>query len=307
MNSQMVLFAKNMILFLLIFFAIDSLFGIVFDKIFFVQKRKLTYAIEQSNESLLILGSSRAQHHYNSQILADSLGLSVYNAGVSGQNIYFHYALLKSVLYRYKPQIVLLEVFDIDIYKTPSGWNTDKLSALYPYYYRDTAVKEIVDLRSPFEPYILTSNFVRYNSQIPYPLSLALFYKNTEISYTNMGYMPIDVEKHLTGELANIVEEKYGGVIDYNKIYYLRKFAQLCRLNGIRCIFAISPIFENISTMKYLSIIKNVANECGIEFYDFSNESVLMNPEYFKDIVHINDNGVDLYTSKIACKIMRYK
>ena len=98
MNSQMVLFAKNMILFLLIFFAIDSLFGIVFDKIFFVQKRKLTYAIEQSNESLLILGSSRAQHHYNSQILADSLGLSVYNAGVSGQNIYFHYALLKSVL-----------------------------------------------------------------------------------------------------------------------------------------------------------------------------------------------------------------
>lgn len=304
-NSQVVLFAKNVILFLLIFIAIDSIFGVVFDKVFFIQKRKLTYAIEQSDENLLIFGSSRAQHHYNSQVLFDSLELSVYNAGVSGQNIYFHYALLKSVLDRYKPQVVLLEVFDIDIYKTPSGWNTDKLSALYPYYYRDTAVKEVVNLRSPFEPYILTSNLVRYNSQIPYTLSLPLFYKNSEIAYRNMGYMPIDTTQHLTGELGSAVEEKYGGVIDNNKVNYLRKFAQLCSSKGVRCIFLISPVFENISATKYPSTVRNIANECDVEFYDFSNDTVLMNPMYFKDIAHMNDRGARLFSYEVANKIKK--
>ncbi len=46
---------------------------------------------------VLILGSSRARHHYDTPFLSDTLGLDVYNAGYDGNGVVLAYGLLEMI------------------------------------------------------------------------------------------------------------------------------------------------------------------------------------------------------------------
>ena len=58
-------------------------------------KRQI-YVMKEAKEDILIMGSSRAAHHYVPQIIEDSLGMTCYNAGSDGECIYYHYCLLSA-------------------------------------------------------------------------------------------------------------------------------------------------------------------------------------------------------------------
>lgn len=76
-------FLVRIVVFFMAVAIIDIIFGKCCDYMYehsgSGDSRKINYAIRECNADVLILGSSRANHHYNPQILSDSLGLSAYN------------------------------------------------------------------------------------------------------------------------------------------------------------------------------------------------------------------------------------
>lgn len=80
---------------------------------------------------LLILGSSRAVHHYDPSILEDTLGLKTFNAGVNGQGITIAYGLLQGISQRKFPKFILCEITpQYDLYDSREFVD---VSILYPY------------------------------------------------------------------------------------------------------------------------------------------------------------------------------
>ena len=74
---------------------------------------RTTYAIEKTNADILIFGSSRANHHYVPAIFEDSLKMKFYNTGRDGNGIFFQLAVLKSILKRYTPKIIIFDYMSI--------------------------------------------------------------------------------------------------------------------------------------------------------------------------------------------------
>ena len=62
------------------------------------------YICDKMTDDVLIFGSSRAEHHYNAQMISDSLGVSCYNAGEGGCGIILAYGRLLMILERCTPK-----------------------------------------------------------------------------------------------------------------------------------------------------------------------------------------------------------
>lgn len=107
------------IIFLILFTVLlDFSFGKIYEALYFSDESRnndrLIHSVLETTEDILVFGSSRAIHHYNPQIIEDTLGVTCYNVGSGGQNIYFHLALLEAALERYVPKIAILELMSID-------------------------------------------------------------------------------------------------------------------------------------------------------------------------------------------------
>ena len=75
--------------------------------------------VKKDKHDILVLGSSRAHHHYDSPFLSDTLGLDVYNAGYNGNGVVLAYGILEMAIKNYKPKLVIFDVepaFDINVY-----------------------------------------------------------------------------------------------------------------------------------------------------------------------------------------------
>ena len=101
------------------------------------------YIANRANEDIIILGSSRATHHYVPQIIEDSLGLSCYNCGEEGNGVILAYGRLKMLTNRYKPKLILYEItsgYDYELFEA----NTKYLGYLRQYYDKE-GIKELFD------------------------------------------------------------------------------------------------------------------------------------------------------------------
>ena len=73
-------------------------------------------ACKESKEDVILMGSSRASHHYVTQIITDSLGLICFNAGQDGNGIIMQYGRWKMISERYAPKVLIYDitpVFDL--------------------------------------------------------------------------------------------------------------------------------------------------------------------------------------------------
>lgn len=50
---------------------------------------KLNYIFDSAREEIIILGSSRAENHFNPLIIKNETDLTCFNAGVGGQGLFF--------------------------------------------------------------------------------------------------------------------------------------------------------------------------------------------------------------------------
>lgn len=294
---------KSFIIKILVFFGvvalIDFAFGSVCNYLYFHSKGgdtyKINYAVQNNCSDVLVMGSSRANHHYNPDILADGLGVTVYNLGIDGSGAILADGLYRMISERYCPKYIVYELtpsFDFYHYSGDAN-NTRYLSQLKPYY-KERSISGVFDDIDRFERLKLNSGLYRYNTTF---LNLIRFY--LQGGETGNGYSP------LTGTMKTFVEKKTieDSTIDSLKIKYLEQFISDCKRNGTQLFFVISPMYGAESSSEYNPGIEICEKNGYVVFDHFCD---MQEMKYFNDSYHLNSLGSDAFSKQIAEEIKQH-
>jgi hypothetical protein len=300
-------------IFVSIIYIADRLIGNALKNLYFRQSSSpdylLTYSLTSCKEDLIILGNSRAQHHYIPSILTDSLGMSCFNAGQDGgHSVFLPYAQTLAILNRYTPKIIILEFSPSSIFFDQESY--DKMSILLPYYDTIPILKQLIESRSDFEKIKLYSKIYPYNSNIINIIRFNII-NNTLRDSFDKGYSPIF--KSIKNDLPISTVNIRAGLneLDRNKLEAFENLIKCCNDSGTKLIVINSPIFknntelDNLTTPEY-KIVKLIVERNNIPFFDYSSDSTLVsNREYFADIKHLNDSGAIRYSELIASNLVK--
>ena len=290
-------------LFLLIFYCLDLMIGNVFARYYKKQNSgweyRTRYAVEETNASILIFGASRAQQQYNPVYIEERLHQSSYNVGRDGEPIFYYYGVLKGILKRYTPSMIILDIENGVFAEAQSSY--DRLSILLPFYKTHPEMRTLIEMRSPFEKYKMLSNIYPYNSLL-FKIANGNSANNTKKFEDIKGYLPLT--NSLTDPIHQVDVSK-GYAIDSNKINCYQSFIDDCKKNKIKLYIACSPYYINLNGVDTsLLLAKKIANEKGIRFFDFStDESFKRNAQLFDDTVHVNIFGAKIFTNQLIDSI----
>ena len=300
-SSQKIRFIKSLVLGLILVFILDYIGGYVARGFYFGLKNgqyaQMTYAIDSTNHEMVILGSSRASHHYESKLMEEGTQWSVYNAGRDGQFLPYYCALLDAISNREKPKKIILDVNVWDL--APNDGKIDKLSMLLPYYSTHPEFLKYIHGISDWESLKLMSKSYPYNSTLFIMTYDYLFINNKSDSQN--GFVPLNYtmpEKdfliYKKNKLAyDIRREKRGVPFDQSAIQYYEYFLKTVDSLKIPTHIIISPtLLKEPATKEKLKLETMTRNYNLITFLDFSSDTTFNDHyEKFADEFHLNDVG----------------
>lgn len=291
---------KKIAIFLILIIIIDFFYGLILKNIYLVQGpsrfAKTTYILDKANEDIIIVGNSRAEHHYVPEVFEDSLGIKCFNAGSDGQSIFYFHAIINGFLERNNSQkLIILEL-------GPNSFNIDKvsydrLSYLYPYYKNHKEIRKIVNLKSPYEQFKIYSNLFTYNS-MHFIIAKSFIKPNT---YQN-GYGPIygclDIEYNYSDNLNDQVINNL--LIDNKKVQTFKEILKKVNIKNSNLIVIQSPCFGFRQQSKSIEIIKSLTDELSIPFFNYINEpDIHCDNKLFHDTEHLNNDGAIVFSKLI--------
>lgn len=293
---------KKCLLFLFLIFVSDHLGG---EFLYCYQKKSLygaaakdNYIADKMNEDVVILGSSRAIHHYDPNIIKKITGLSCFNAGCAGTGIILMYGRFREFSVRYMPKYIIYDVnphYDIQ-----NNDNSRYLSFLRAHYDCE-GIDSLLWSVSPIEKYKMFSMLYPFNSRILEFLS-DYFMKDDPLK--NKGFSP------------------YYGKMNYNppknkpttfnvddiKILYFQRLMKETKGKSV-LIMINSPRFGGQDSC-LLEPLTQLCKKYNVPFWDYSNnEQYIENKSLFNDGVHMNIDGADKFTIEVAERLntMRYE
>lgn len=254
------------------------------------------YCMLQSDEDILILGSSTASHNYVPSVLRDSLRLSCYNAGSDGMAVYYHYGVLSSYKGKRLPKLVVYDLGVTDWYQSNSETFTldAALDRLAPHYGETPELDTLFALNGWQEKVKQQSCMYAFNSKL-----VQLIKCHWIPSYEDAGYEAL--QDSMPANAVTGVREG-GGVEEKEKIHYLQKLIDYTKAHHIRLMMVISPKYYRLQQDDY-KLGKEIAVRNNIPVIDLMNAPELMKPEYFADEAHLNDRGAQIFTSLVSEKI----
>lgn len=305
-------FSQKAILFLLLLWSVDRGIGAVFvalkDYGLKVNPEnmwlKTPFVVEKVSTDVVIIGSSKASHHYVPSILSDSLDMSVYNGGQDGCFFLYQNCLINMLVDRFHPKMIIWDIQPSSFYGGNSATEYQNFRYLSPYYQKNQWATEYINSESEKMRFRMLSEMFAYNSKsLNYLFPLIL-----HASSTYEGYIPLENEGYeypSLCETTQVSEEKY--VPMENELALLAQTIQRCNNKHIRLCLFISPEYS-LKSHAYQSAVKDlqeVAKKNGVDCYDYSSNVVFLNDStLFKDINHLNDKGARLFTDSILRKIV---
>ena len=293
-------FLIKIVLFFVVVAVVDVCYGAICDYLRDHAKggiaAKVHYIIEDCHEDVIMMGSSRMAHHYIPQIFEDSLGMTCYNAGFDGNGIILSYGLLKMILERYTPKLIIYDVSHFDMYNDD---NSKFLDMMKPYYNtKKDCIAELFFDVNIWESLKTESNLYRYSSKF-----LRLLSENVHPQLEfEKGYYPM----FRTMNYEPSVPENEELVVDSLKLKYLDSFVKLTRQHHIDLLFVASPIyFGNVKTSDNTPI-KAFSKHMKVRFWDYYYDTQLSSSNVFwADPNHLNDRGAQLFSKMIVKDILK--
>ena len=286
---------------------LDFSIGRALEFFYFKQKKgklyNVTVALEKQTCDVLIFGSSRAMHHYNPEIISDSLKLTCYNVGYDGQSILYCKGALDIVLERYTPKIIIWDINHYD-FMNERQTSYDLLSVLNPYVKRHPALWQTLSLKSKTEKIKHLSSIYPYNSMLVRIVSGNMSGKTKDD--TNNGFTPQD------GIWKENMDSIYFSVssLDKNKMTAFEDIYSICSKKHIRLYVVISPIFQHIidvSSNSSLSYLVQTCDSFNIPLLNFINDKNYLDRELFLNVDHLNTEGADVFSKDVSHRILSIK
>jgi len=302
-NNGLLCFLFKLLILFTFVFTLDLIIGTTLRHFYFKQKvgrlYRATYAIDKTTDQILIFGSSRAYHHYNPEVIQEELHLTCYNVGSPGQFIIYNYTVLKAVLERHNPEIIILDITPGEFETETSRYN--RLSFLLPYYKDHPEIRSMINRKGPFEKYKLCSAIYPFNSSFLMIAGGNMDYFKKKKEDTN-GFLPL--RNILSSPIRTESSSNYE--LDTVKIKMLQSFINLCKESNVKLIMACSPSFiirEN--TEPTIQAVKTISELNDLLFLDYSNDSLFINDgSLFDDHAHLNENGANVLSRAVCMDII---
>ena len=291
-------YIEKVLLFFIIILVIDFAYGCVFDYMSSHLKggssKRIYDLCMTEKHDIIILGSSRARHHYIPQILEDSLNLECYNGGVDGHGIILMNGIVELMTQRYTPKLIIYDIenaFDINVYQSDNNC-LRYIKPLRPYF-RNEKISDIIGSISKKEYIYVHSGFYRYNS---IGISVLKDFLFSDVEGSTKGYSP------LYGCQINEtqpVSSNENIVVDSVKYNCFTRFVDNMQEKGIPLIVVASPKYK-----KDFSDLFPLVEYCksqNITFLNYYNHEHFMNNcSLFKESMHLNDSGAIVFSKKVA-------
>lgn len=300
MKNKHMSFIANGLLFIILVFISDQILGKALRHYYFKSESgeiyQLRYSLDSTTADIIILGSSRANHHYVPEVIEKELDMTCFNTGLDANFLLNSCAIYESIVNRYNPSIVLLDLSLNELLSGTGGY--DELSSLLPYFRSKEEIREIVLMKSKLEKLKLVSEIYPFNSAL-----LAIAEGNvmkSNITEPN-GYLP------LYGNIKDTIlrfDQRKELAMDRNKINVLSQIGSDCKERDIRLILIQSPRYIKANQERIASILDSLALEHRLEFWDYSNTSFFLKSKYFNDQEHLNDLGARQFSELIARRLM---
>jgi hypothetical protein len=261
---------------------------------------RTTYSIDKTRADVLIFGSSTAIHDYIPGTIEKRLNLSTYNVGRDGISILYDYAVLKTILKRYTPKIIILDFEKEEFSRSQESY--DRLSSLLPYYKTHPEIDSIVDLRGPYEKYKMISNIYPFNSLV-FTISAGNSEFNKKKREDMNGFVPL---YRTWSDPIKFDDSFLHDDVDSNKVRIYESFIRDCVKADVELYIISSPLFIKPDYVnKSVVLGKAIADKYKVSFFDYSQDSVILhNRNLFADIAHLNVSGATVYSNKVVDRIL---
>jgi hypothetical protein len=285
---------KKFLLYILGIFLLTVLISILLDGFYtyvFMQSRnrgKIETVINSTAKKydVVILGSSRANNHFVSQMFEDK-ELKTFNYGMSGGHLFEASLMLKLMMERkYEIKNVILEA-DLNL---SNDQESEGVAAKFlPYIHCSKVVKDHFSTEENFNElyYIPFYRYVKFDSKIGFREIYKIVSKEKTNTLDNLGYYPL--EKHKNGNMKNDIVNL--NPLPHNKYY--EEIKDICKKNNINFIAVMTPMCENVVGMNYFNKVKKAYPE--IHNY----ENTVTEDKYFSSCGHMTDKGARLFTARI--------
>ena len=279
--------SKIILLLLLVALILDYGYSYVYSKSTGRNKIENVINSKPKNYDVVILGSSRANNHFVTQLFIDE-GLKAYNYGMSGSRLQESALLLKLLLERnYTIKNIIVE---IDLNINTEGYSDGTRALFMPYFKSSKTISSYYEQilpQSEFNSfyYLPFYRYVNYDAQIGFRELFFSAIKKPSANNKNSGFYPLRKEgKNMKYDMSNYSPKR-------NKDYELIK--KLCDKNNINLIALTTPICENVKNRAYFVAVTILYPE----IHNYEN-SVTAN-KYFASCGHMNETGAKVFTQKI--------
>jgi hypothetical protein len=289
----------------LIVLIFDRLFSFVFTKYIFEKTvsgeggGNLNYLLgKRKNTDYIILGSSRAKHHFDPEKLTAINGIG-YNAGINGVGTILHSNIVLDIMLHenLKPKIILLQIDAINFADEYLENYLYGLNSLYPFLNKSkllqSSVKEL-----PFEERLkLNFETYKFNGKIT---NIFLNYFNQNSVAENNGFDPL-YQTMDTVNLQYLPLKKF--TFSEKKLQVLNNIIKSCEQNNIQLIAIFPPYYKNVNYRKdavdfLKNYIKNISGKVNIiDMANIIKLPDLQNAQNWKDIGHLNNIGAAKFSS----------
>ena len=276
---------KTTIIILLLAIALDYIYTTIYLKANNRNKIENVYNSKAKNYDVVILGSSRANNHFVSEMF-EQKGLKTFNYGISGGHLFEANLLLKLMMERhYKIKTVILEA-DLNL---SSEKRSETVAAKFlPYIHHSEIIKEHFSEEPDFNElyYIPFYRYVNFDELIGF----REFYKTLSKQPTNVldkgGFYALKQNKK--GRMKNDISS-----LNPLKNKYYEDIKAICKVNKINFIAVMTPMCENTKGIDYFEKVKKAYPE--IHNY----EKVVVEDKYFSSCGHMNTDGAKIFTVRI--------
>ncbi|MFI3240216.1 MAG: hypothetical protein R3Y22_06480 [Bacteroidales bacterium] len=258
---------------------------------------KIPYSFEKVNSDIVIVGSSRASHHYIPSMITDSLNLSAYNCGFDGMFLLYQTCNIDALLKRYKPKMIIWDI------SSPAILNTSKdeieinriTNRLGNYYNQNQYTDSILQSASKLEWIKLECSLYRYNSYI---IQLAGKLIAPKVN-KQLGYIPLSDTGY---NFSKIKKTHINDTFSNERANLFINTINKCIDNDVKIIIIFSPALLETNyreTNSYKKIIE-ICDKKNITILDYYHNYYFMNDaSLFKDHVHLNNKGATIFTNEI--------
>ncbi|MBX9889594.1 MAG: hypothetical protein K2Y30_16885 [Flavobacteriaceae bacterium] len=293
MKKFLLFILKLSIVLLVVAIALDFGFTTVYKQS--KNRGKIDYVFNSSARKydVVILGSSRANNHFVSDLF-EKQGLKTFNYGMSGGHLFEASLLLKLMIERkYEIKNVILEA-DLNL---SNDQQSEGVSAKYlPYLHSSETVRKHFEHEQDFDElyFIPFYRFLKFETRIGIRETFFTAIQKKSKLIENGGFYSLGKTKgNMKNNIVNL------NPLPHNKYY--EEIKALCKANNINFIAVMTPMCENVTGMNYFEKV----HKAYPEIHNYEN--AVVENKYFSSCGHMNDEGARLFTNSIIHDFFKSK